>query len=212
VGRGARQRRGCVACGSVSGVNLERSSCSEVPGGLSAASSRWPPRRRTIIPRRPESLSIRLNAPIAFLASRNAAATSSGLGDCGGCTLLGRAAGRRRSGCWGFERKPVVSRGRSESRLRDVELAVGSLSSRWSWCWMASCRLSRKPIAVDERTCNASPRRHHEPRAWPHRRQRAARGAACWSDSALRRPEVLAEVLARGFERKTSRLSGCVSG
>jgi hypothetical protein len=89
VGRGARQRRGSVARGRVSGVNLERPSCSEVHRKLVAVgkrirrasleevrSSRWPPRRRTIIPRRPESLSIHLDAPIAFIASRSVAVTS----------------------------------------------------------------------------------------------------------------------------------------
>jgi hypothetical protein len=119
----------------------------------------------------------------------------------GGCSL-GRAAGRRSSGCWGFERKAVDSCGRSERHRRDLELAGGSLSSRWSWCWKVSCRLSRKSVAVGGRSRSASRGRPHASRRPPHRARRAARVSACRSGSALRRPEVLAEVLARGFERK----------
>lgn len=127
---------------------LERPWCSEVHRRLVAVgkrirrasldevrSSRWPPRRRTIIPRRPESLSIQLNAPFAFIATRSVAVTVIGTGRLRRCTLLGHAAGRRRSGCWGFGRKPVDSRGRSEGHRRDLEVAGGSLSSGLGAGW-----------------------------------------------------------------------------
>jgi hypothetical protein len=136
---------------------LDRPSCSEVRSELSAASSRWPPRWQTIIPRRPESASIRLRVPIAFSASRSCVVTVRHR-DClagAGWTLLGRAAGRRRCGCWGFERKALDSRGRLERHRRDLELAGGSLLSRWSCCWKAPCRLSWQCVATDERSCSA---------------------------------------------------------
>jgi hypothetical protein len=56
------------------GKRIRRASLDDV------RSSRWPPRRRTIIPRRPGSLSIQLNAPFVFVATRSIAVTVIGTG------------------------------------------------------------------------------------------------------------------------------------
>jgi hypothetical protein len=123
VGRVAGQRRGCgrerngVRCQSSSGP-----SCSEVRSELSAASSRWPPRRQTIIPRRPEGLSIRLKVPIAFNASRSAVVT-----------VLGTAWVRRGGHSWVMLLEGVVpTAGDSSERLSIHVVARKGIVATWS--------------------------------------------------------------------------------
>jgi hypothetical protein len=133
-----------------------------------APSSPWPPRRRTSVPRRPESSSIRLNVLDSLLFDGSAAARRPGLvrgapaKDLVRCRAAWTASFRLK-----YEGPSIRAKGRSRSSSPGC--ADGHSSSRWSLCWKASYRLSCESVSVDGRHRGASRRRPHEPRGRPQR-------------------------------------------
>jgi len=142
-------------------------SCSVVRSELSAASSRWPPRRQTIIPRRPESFSIRLRVPIAFLARRNSVVT-----------VIGTASLRRGGRSWVVLLEGVVpAAGDSSERLSIHVVDLKRIVATWSWpvgvyrpgglaAGRRPCRLSWQCVATDERSRSARCQRPHRVSRW----------------------------------------------
>jgi hypothetical protein len=104
-------------------------------------SSPWPPRRRTSIPRRPESSSIRSKVLDSLLFDGSAAARRPGLvrgspaKDLVRCRAAWKASFRLK-----YESPSMRAKGRSRSSSPGC--ADGHSSFRWSRCWKASFRLS----------------------------------------------------------------------
>jgi hypothetical protein len=108
-------------------------------------SSPWPPRGRTSIPRRPESLSIRSKVLDSLLVAGGAAPQRLGL-------VRGSPAIRLRPGAPVLEGvvpaescEPVDSN-EERSRSSSPGRADGHSSSRWSRRWRAWCWLSREAV------------------------------------------------------------------